>query len=145
MRTSMLCVSALSTAIAFVPRMTRAPWRTSTRSSVGRAAAAKESYDVAVIGGGPAGYAMAALLADAHGRSVVLVDPNPDAPWPNNYGEWKEEWACLAERLAMPELMSAVRREWPVTDCFFGGSYERPWDERTRLQRAYLQVFCLIR
>mmetsp|Transcript_52629 Transcript_52629/g.87406 ORF Transcript_52629/g.87406 Transcript_52629/m.87406 type:complete len:584 (+) Transcript_52629:129-1880(+) len=97
--------------------------------------------DMAVVGGGPAGYAMAALLSSKHEHSVVLVDPTPDAPWPNNYGEWRAEWQELSKRLEMPELLSqCVRREWHVTDCFFGGSWGMPTSQRTRLQREYLQV-----
>ena len=113
----------------------------SRRSSAAVSSAAAASsdlleVDVAVVGGGPAGYAMAALMADTHGHAVALVDPNPDALWPNNYGESKDEWETLSRRLAMPELLDdCVLHEWQVTDCFFGGSYGTPWDDRTRLQR----------
>mmetsp|Transcript_63572 Transcript_63572/g.175318 ORF Transcript_63572/g.175318 Transcript_63572/m.175318 type:complete len:511 (-) Transcript_63572:915-2447(-) len=103
-------------------------------------AAYDHEVDVAVVGGGPAGYAMAALMSSAHGASVALVDPNPEGCWPNNYGEWREEWQRLSERLGMPELMDCVTREWEITDTFFGGSFGAPWDERTRLNRAYVQV-----
>jgi len=96
--------------------------------------------DVAVIGGGPAGYTMAALLHGTHGHSVTLVDPKPDLAWPNNYGEWRVEWEALAKRLAMPELLDCVNSEWKITDCYFGGSYGTEWTERTRLDRAYVQV-----
>lgn len=113
-------------------------WRAG--SVLSREAAADFEVDVAVVGGGPAGYAISALMADTHGHSVVLVDPEPDALWPNNYGEWKDEWQTLSRRLEMPELMDCVLNEWPVTDCYFGGSYDTPWDERTRLQRSYVQV-----
>lgn len=113
----------------------------------GRAAAAAlrapadHDVDVAVIGGGPAGYAMAALLASKHGHSVALVDPSPEGAWPNNYGSWRVEWEALSRRLEMPELLSAcVAEEWAVTDCYFGGSYGTEWGERTRLDKAYVQV-----
>ena len=46
----------------------------------------------------------------------------------------------MQKRLDMPELGDCVRREWGMTDCFFGGSFGEPWDARTRLDRAYLQV-----
>ena len=77
--------------------------------------------DVAVIGGGPAGYTMAALLNGKHGHSVALVDPNPSAVWPNNYGEWRVEWDALSKRLEMPELLDCVNTEWKITECDFGG------------------------
>ena len=108
--------------------------------------------DVAVIGGGPAAYTIAALLSrDEH--SVALIDPAPDGAWPNNYGSWRVEWEvrrllhgplpcsgyhraprhhtrgtatraqALAERLQMPELLECVASGWQVTDVFFGGSF----------------------
>ena len=91
-------------------------WRAG--SVLSREAAADFEVDVAVVGGGPAGYAISALMADTHGHSVVLVDPEPDALWPNNYGEWKDEWQTLSRRLEMPELMDCVLNEWPATDCY---------------------------
>ncbi len=122
---------------------TRAGARPARLRLATRMSAASSSFDVdvAVVGGGPAGYAMAALMSETHGHSVVIVDPDPEALWPNNYGEWKDEWETLSRRLGMPSLVDdCVLREWPVTDCFFGGSYGTPWDDRTRLQRAYVQV-----
>jgi len=100
---------------------------------------AETAFDVAVIGGGPAGYTAAAMLArDQH--SVALIDPNPEAAWPNNYGSWRDEWEALAVRLKLPELLSCVNTDWRVTDCYFGGSFDTPDGERTRLDRGYLQV-----
>lgn len=95
--------------------------------------------DVAVVGGGPAGYVMAALLGRAE-NTVALIDPKPDGLWPNNYGSWREEWEALAASLQMPELLDCVSTHWAKTDCFFGGSFETPDDERTTLDRAYLKV-----
>ena len=46
--------------------------------------------DVLVVGGGPAGRAMAAATA-AIGLRTVLVDPAPDAPWRATYGCWAGE------------------------------------------------------
>ena len=119
--------------------------------------------DVAVIGGGPAAYTIAALLSrDEH--SVALIDPAPDGEWPNNYGSWRVEWEvrrlrhrqpppprhhtcgsplcaqALAERLQMPELLECVATDWKVTDVFFGGSFDTPFDDRIRLDRGYLQA-----
>jgi len=97
------------------------------------------TVDVAVVGGGPAGYVMAALLGRAQ-HSVALIDPKPDGAWPNNYGSWRVEWESLAASLQMPELLDCVSTNWAVTDCFFGGSFDTPDDERLRLDRAYLKV-----
>ena len=99
------------------------------------------TVDVAVIGGGPAGYAMAALLGGRHEHSVALVDPKPDGTWPNNYGEWRVEWEELSRQLEMPELIEeCIARSYAVTDCFFGGSFEMADETRTRLEREYVQV-----
>mmetsp|Transcript_93243 Transcript_93243/g.179158 ORF Transcript_93243/g.179158 Transcript_93243/m.179158 type:complete len:668 (-) Transcript_93243:9-2012(-) len=113
------------------------------RGTAPRVAAAESplTVDVAVIGGGPAGYAMAAQLHGTHGHKVALVDPRPEGMWPNNYGSWRVEWEALAQKLGMPELLTdCINQEWPITDCFFGGSWDMDWEQRTRLDRAYLQV-----
>jgi len=95
--------------------------------------------DVAVVGGGPAGYVMAALLSRSQ-HSVALIDPKPASAWVNNYGAWRVEWEALATTLQMPELLDCVDADWAVTDCYFGGSFDMPMDQRLRLDRAYLQV-----
>lgn len=46
--------------------------------------------DVAVVGLGPAGRALASRLA-AHGACVLAVDPRPEAVWSPTYGVWAEE------------------------------------------------------
>ncbi|OZM78273.1 lycopene cyclase family protein [Pseudonocardia sp. MH-G8] len=46
--------------------------------------------DALVVGGGPAGRALAAALA-ARGLRTVLLDPAPDAPWRATYGCWADE------------------------------------------------------
>ncbi|WP_214407224.1 FAD-dependent oxidoreductase, partial [Pseudonocardia lacus] len=46
--------------------------------------------DVAVVGGGPAGRALAAACGRA-GLRTVLVDRAPDAPWRATYGAWAAE------------------------------------------------------
>ncbi|KAL1499486.1 hypothetical protein AB1Y20_011689 [Prymnesium parvum] len=101
---------------------------------------ADDAVDVAVIGGGPAGYTMAALLGGTHGRSVMLVDPDPEAEWPNNYGSWRSEWEELSRRLGMPETLKCTKHEWEVTDCYFGGSFGTEWEKRLRLDVPYVQV-----
>jgi lycopene beta-cyclase len=46
--------------------------------------------DVLVVGGGPAGRALAAATA-LRGLRTVLLDPAPDAPWRATYGCWAGE------------------------------------------------------
>jgi lycopene beta-cyclase len=46
--------------------------------------------DVLVVGGGPAGRALAAAVA-GRGLQTVLLDPAPEAPWRATYGCWAEE------------------------------------------------------
>lgn len=98
------------------------------------------SVDVAVIGGGPAGSVLAWRLAHQEGLSVGLVDPDLDAPWPNNYGVWTDEWETLASELEPLELGECVEYQWSKTDCYFGGSWDVPTEERTRLDRGYSRV-----
>lgn len=63
-------------------------------AGVGAGASSSASYDVdvAIIGGGPAGSVMAALLAEQHKLKVVLMDPKLEERWIPNYGVWLEEW-----------------------------------------------------
>lgn len=96
--------------------------------------------DVAVIGSGPTGSVLAWRLAHREKLRVCLIDPNMDRPWENNYGVWSEEWETLGADLKELDLGSCVSRTWPVTDCFFGGSWGKPENERTRLDRAYARV-----
>lgn len=60
--------------------------------------------------------------------------------WYPNYGEWRDEWHVLSDRMKLPELKACTTTEWEVTDCFFGGSHDMPIDERTRLPRPYVRV-----
>jgi lycopene beta-cyclase len=46
--------------------------------------------DVLVVGGGPAGRALAAATAE-HGLRTVLLESRPEAPWRNTYGSWTAE------------------------------------------------------
>jgi len=99
--------------------------------------------DVAVLGGGIAGHAIAFLLQEREDCRVVMVDPALDlkaGTWYPNYGEWQEEWEELARRLELPELSTCTTHVWPKTDCFFGGSHGIPTDQRTRLDRAYVRL-----
>lgn len=48
------------------------------------------SADVAVVGLGPAGRALASRLL-AHGASLVALDPHPDRSWQPTYGGWAHQ------------------------------------------------------
>lgn len=50
--------------------------------------------DLAVVGGGPAGLAVAQQVSKA-GLSVCLIDPSPKLIWPNNYGVWVDEFEAM--------------------------------------------------
>lgn len=56
--------------------------------------ASQSEMDVAVVGGGPAGRALAAACAE-RGLGTVLVDRNPDAPWTATYGSWVDDMPDL--------------------------------------------------
>ncbi|QGW24725.1 lycopene beta-cyclase [Dietzia sp. DQ12-45-1b] len=47
-------------------------------------------YDVAVVGLGPSGRALASRCADA-GLSVLAIDPRPDAPWRQTLSLWADQ------------------------------------------------------
>lgn len=99
-------------------------------------------YDVAVIGGGIAGSTISWLLQDQYKLQVALIDPCVFIPgsWYPNYGEWRDEWHSLSDKLKLPELKDCTTTEWEYTDCFFGGSFDIPMEERTTLQRPYIRV-----
>lgn len=50
--------------------------------------------DLAVVGGGPAGLAVAQQVSEA-GLSVCSIDPFPKLIWPNNYGVWVDEFEAM--------------------------------------------------
>lgn len=98
--------------------------------------------DVAIIGGGIAGSSISWLLQEREKCSVALIDPRVNTPgtWYPNYGEWRNEWHHLSDRMQLPELKECTTTEWEITDCFFGGSFDMPQDERTTLPRPYVRV-----
>jgi lycopene beta-cyclase len=104
------------------------------------------SCDVLVLGSGPAACAIASLLG-RQDFDVVLADQNADRAWVPNYGAWKDEWEAVLDRYAAGGVQitggncgSGVDREWSTTDCFFGGSFDKPMEERMRLDRPYLRL-----
>lgn len=74
-------------------------------AGAGATSSASYDVDVAIIGGGPAGSVMAALLAEQHKLKVVLMDPKLEERWIPNYGVWLEEWQgglwCVWARLVV--------------------------------------------
>ncbi len=82
------------------------------------------SSDVFIVGGGPAGLALAAALGDAGLAVSGLTPDGPDAPWPNTYGIWRDE-------LEMPGLSPDwLGHQWQ--DCtVYANGREIP------LQRTY--------
>lgn len=80
--------------------------------------------DAAVVGCGPAGLALAAELAK-RGVNVVLV--GLDAPFVNNYGVWRDEFAEVG-------LEGTLDHVWDDAVCFFREATE------VRVPRAYGRV-----
>ncbi|CAN4118499.1 unnamed protein product [Withania somnifera] len=60
--------------------------------------------DLAVVGGGPAGLAVAQQVAEA-GLSVCSIDPSPKLIWPNNYGVWVDEFEAM-------DLLDCLNSTW---------------------------------
>ena len=61
-------------------------------------------FDLAIIGGGPSAYALAASCAD-QGLSVATIEPDVGARWIPNY-------ACWADELQHPDLKSCLEASW---------------------------------
>lgn len=85
------------------------------------------SFDVAVIGAGPAGLALAAALG-ARRLRVLCADAQLQRGWPNNYGTWLHDLREL-------QLHDCVSHVWPRTAAFV-----RPDGTKCVLPRAYARV-----
>lgn len=106
-----------------------------------------DSCDVLVLGSGPAGCAIASLLGANENLDVVVANKDFAADWVPNYGVWKDEWKTILDRYESfgvdindGEPDSVIDRMWSVTDCFFGGSYDIPTEQRLRLDRPYYRI-----
>lgn len=53
-----------------------------------------DTFDLIIAGAGPSGMAVADRVSAA-GFSVAIIDPNPLAPWINNYGVWVDEFEAM--------------------------------------------------
>jgi hypothetical protein len=80
--------------------------------------------DVLIAGAGPAGVATAARLG-SHGLRVVVVDPDPLKPWPNNYGVWVDDFEAMG-------LEDCFEREWSRANVWLGDGKERCASMKTR-------------
>jgi len=106
-----------------------------------------DSCDVLVLGSGPAGCAIASLLGSNENLDVVVANQKFEADWVPNYGVWKDEWQTVLDRYESFGIDindgkddRVLDRVWPITDCYFGGSYDIPTEQRTRLNRPYCRV-----
>jgi len=101
-----------------------------------------DSCDVLVLGSGPAGCAIASLLGSNGKLDVVVANKDFNSDWVPNYGVWKDEWQTVLDKYKSfgIELEGSVDREWPFTDCYFGGSFDIPIESRMRLDRPYCRV-----
>jgi lycopene beta-cyclase len=111
------------------------------------ASAIDDSCDVLVLGSGPAGRAIASLLGSDGSLDILVADQNYDAEWFINYGVWKDEWQNILDKysslgvtLEGGKAGNAIDTEWQVTDCYFGGSFDIPIEQRMRLDRPYCRV-----
>ena len=106
-----------------------------------------ETCDVLVLGSGPAGSAIASLLGEGGKLDVVMADQNFDQDWVPNYGLWRDEWDKILAKYRSNGIEleggnegTSIDREWKVTDCYFGGSFDIPTEQRMRLDRPYLRI-----
>ena len=76
--------------------------------------------DVLVVGGGPAGMALAAACARL-GLSTGLLDPSPDRPWTATYGMWSHE--IPADLPASVVAARAAGRAIALTEHQLGWEY----------------------
>lgn len=89
--------------------------------------AAVKTYDVIVIGGGPAGISLAAALGQ-RGIKVLCADLALDKKWPNNYGTWVDELEPLG-------LADCTSHQWKRTSAFVNAD-----GSKSQLDRAYCRV-----
>lgn len=82
------------------------------------------SYDIGVLGSGPAALSIAAACR-RRGASTVVVAPEPESPWRPNYCLWADEVPVGMEQL--------VEHKWPRVSIF------TPFGSRV-LERSYVKL-----
>lgn len=86
--------------------------------------------DLAVVGGGPAGLAVAQQVSEA-GLSVCAIDPSPKLIWPNNYGVWVDEFEAM-------DLLDCLDTTWSGAVVFVDDqskkNLDRPYGRVNRKQ-----------
>nr|ATD53292.1 lycopene beta-cyclase [Melanothamnus japonicus] len=85
-----------------------------------------DTYDVIIIGAGPAGLSLASHLCSTHGLEVFVCDPSIDKKWPNNYGVWLDDIKPL-------NLESCTSNIWSKTSVYTS-------DEKTECNRSYARI-----
>ncbi|CEM06650.1 unnamed protein product [Vitrella brassicaformis CCMP3155] len=91
--------------------------------------------DVLIVGAGPAGTAMGAVLAKRYGLRVVMIDPRIHERWPNNYGVWVAEWEAVERQLQLG-VDECLDHRWEKTDLFLDPGGTTP----LRIHRPYARV-----
>ncbi|KAI0529407.1 hypothetical protein KFK09_001956 [Dendrobium nobile] len=86
----------------------------------------RPTLDLVVVGGGPAGLAVAKRVSEA-GLSVCSIDPFPNLVWPNNYGVWVDEFAAM-------DLLDCLDASWSSASVFINDATSK------LLSRPYARV-----
>ena len=76
--------------------------------------------DLAVVGGGPAGLAVAQQVSEA-GLSVCSIDPSPKLIWPNNYGVWVDEFEAM-------DLLDCLDTTWSGAVVYINDGLKKDLD-----------------
>lgn len=98
--------------------------------------------DLAVVGGGPAGLAVAQQVSEA-GLSVCSIDPSPKLIWPNNYGVWVDEFEAM-------DLLDCLDATWSgavvyVDDDQNTKDLDRPYGRVNRkLLKSRMMQKCIV-
>ncbi|XP_009793443.1 lycopene beta cyclase, chloroplastic-like [Nicotiana tabacum] len=97
--------------------------------------------DLAVVGGGPAGLAVAQQVSEA-GLSVVSIDPSPKLIWPNNYGVWVDEFEAM-------DLLDCLDATWSGTVVYIDDNttkdLDRPYGRVNRKQlKSKMMQKCIL-
>ncbi|KAL3637184.1 Lycopene beta cyclase, chloroplastic [Castilleja foliolosa] len=97
--------------------------------------------DLAVVGGGPAGLAVAQQVSEA-GLTVVSIDPSPKLIWPNNYGVWVDEFEAM-------DLLDCLDTTWAGAMVYINENstknLDRPYGRVNRKQlKSKMMQKCIL-